>query len=302
MAQRIRAGCTLDPIRVTRVTLGAGILRRMRRLLALPAAITVAVAVAACGGGTKTPPATAISDAPAKTADAGTARLEATVVTTSSKTPTTAAAKPTKVTGQVDFKATRGRFQISAASLGLPAGSGPLDAVLIGQIFYFKGLQGLTAPNKPWIEINLAKLANASGVAGQLQSLNPNSYLIQLRGVTGAVKELGKAKVRGTATTHYGFTVDLNKAAGLAPADQRAAIEAAAKTVVNQSEPTEVWLDGKGRVRRLQQTVQLASSLATGTTTLVLEYFDFGTKVDATPPPADQTSDFTSLLGGTGGG
>ena len=71
---------------------------------------------------------------------------------------------------------------------------------------------------------------------------------------------------------------------------------------MNQSVPTEVWLDGKGRVRRLKQTVQLASGLVSGTTTLVLEYFDFGAKVDATPPPADQTSDFTALLGGTGGG
>ena len=93
----------------------------------------------------------------------------------------------------------------------------------MGQTFYFKGLGGLAPPGKPWIEINLAKLATAGGVAGQLQSINPNSYLVQLRGVTGTVKELGKEKVRGEQTTHYGFTADLNKAARLAPADQRRA-------------------------------------------------------------------------------
>ena len=128
------------------------------------------------------------------------------------------------------------------------------------------------------------------------------AFLLQLKGVTGAVKTVGKEKVRGDNTTHYSFTVDLDKAAQLAPSDQKAGIEAAAKTVVNKQEPTEVWLDGKGRVRRLKQTVQIASGALTGTTNLTLEYFDFGTKVDATPPPADQTADFTQLLGGLGSG
>jgi len=286
----------------------------MRRLLVLSTVSALfPVALVACGG-SKTVPITAISDAPAKTAAAGSAKLDVTVVSTSSKsgptttsksggtTTTTAPAGPTKVTGAVDFKATAGRFDIAAASLGLPAGSGPLQAVLVGQVFYFKGLAGLALPGKPWIKIDLSKIANASGVASQLQSLNPNSYLVQLRGVSGAVRELGKEKVRGDNTTHYSFTVDLDKAAQLAPADQKAGVEAAAKTVVNKQEPTEVWLDSKGRVRRLKQTVEIASGALTGTTNLTLEYFDFGTKVDATPPPADQTADFTQLLGGLGSG
>lgn len=275
----------------------------MRRLLVLS---TVSALLLLGCGGSKTVPTTAISDAPAKTAGAGTAKLEVTVVTTTTKSgaTTTSAppAGPTKVTGSVDFKQTKGSFEIAAASLGLPAGSGPLQAVLIGQVFYFKGLAGLSIPGKPWIKIDLAKVASAGGVAGQLQSLDPNSYLVQLRGVTGAVRDLGKEKVRGDNTTHYSFTVDLDKAAQLAPAAQKAGIEAAAKTVVNKQEPTEVWLDSKGRVRRLKQTVEIASGALTGTTNLTLEYFDFGTKVDASPPPADQTADFTQLVGGLGQG
>jgi hypothetical protein len=278
----------------------------MRRLLVPSMIIALAVTAAGCGSGTKTVPVTAISNAAAKTADAGSAKLHGSVATTTSRsgTTTTAAtpARPTTVDGAFDFRAAKGHFDISAASLGLPTGNGPLELIVIGQVFYLKGLTGLSTAAKPWIQIDQSKLAKAAGVAGQLQSLNPNSYLVQLRGVTGEVKDLGKEKVRGAQTTRYGFTADLNKAASLAPADQRAGIEAAAKTVVNQSVPTEVWLDGKGRVRRLKQTVQLASGLVSGTTTLVLEYYDFGTKVDATAPPADQSSDFTSLLGGVGGG
>ena len=267
----------------------------------------LALLPAACGGTSSPDPAKAVADAPVRTAAGGSAKLEVTVVTVrtssaGSTTTSTAPAPPTKVNGAVDFKATKGSFTIGAASLGLPSGSAPVEAVLIGQVFYFKGLAGLSLPGKPWIKIDLTKLANAGGVAAQIQSLNPNSYLVQLLGVTGAVKTVGKEKVRGDDTTHYSFTVDLDKAAQLAPADQKAGIEAAAKTVVNKQEPTEVWLDGKGRVRRLEQTVQIASGALTGTTNLTLEYFDFGTKVAVAPPPADQTADFTSLLGGSGTG
>jgi len=288
------------------------ILPGMRRLLVL---FTVSASVLVACGGSSTAPTTAITDAPPKTANAGTAKLEVTVVsattnsapTTTAKagkaastTTTTAPAGPTKVTSAVDFKTTKGRFEISAASLGLPAGSGPLQAVLIGQVFYFKGLGGLSLPGKPWIKIDLSKLSGAGGVAGQLQSLDPNSYLVQLKGVTGAVKKIGKEKVRGESTTHYAFTVDLDKAARLAPAEQRAGIEAAAKTVANKTVPTELWLDGAGRVRRFKQKVLITSGLATGTTDLTIEYFDFGTKVEVVAPPADQTADFTQLLSSLG--
>jgi hypothetical protein len=136
----------------------------MRRLLVVSTMSALVLGAAACGG-SKTVPITAISNAPAKTADAGSAKLEVTVaqVTTKGGTTTTAAtpAAPTKVTGSVDFKAATGRFAIGAASLGLPAGSGPVQAILVGQVFYFNGLAGLSLPGKPWIKIDLSKLFGA---------------------------------------------------------------------------------------------------------------------------------------------
>jgi len=272
----------------------------MRRLLVLS---TVSALVLLACGGSKTAPITAISNAPAKTAGAGSAKLEVTVVSSTSKsgatTTTTAAtpAGPTKVTGAVDFKASKGRFQIASPAFG----SQPTDAVLVGQVFYFKGLAGMSLPGKPWIKFDLAK-AGSSSVAAQLQSLNPNSYMAQLSGVSGDVRNVGKENVRGDDTTHYTFTVDLDKAARLAPAAQRAAIGAAAKTLVNKSVPTELWLDAKGRVRRFRQTVVIASGATTNTSDLTLEYYDFGTKVDATPPAADQTTDLTQILSSLGTG
>lgn len=281
----------------------------MRRLLVL---LTVSVSVLVACGGSTTAPTTAITDAPTKTADAGTAKLEVTVVsattnsapTTTAKagkaasTTTTAPAGPTKVTGTVDFKAAKGRFEIASPAFGTQ----PATAVLLGQVFYFKNLAGLSLPGKAWVKFDLSKANRTSSVADQLQSLNPNSYLVQLKGVSGVVKKLGKEKVRGDDTTHYAFTVDLDKAAQLAPAAQRAGIEAAAKTVANKSVPTELWLDGKGRVRRFKQRVVIASGVATGTSDLTLEYFDFGTKVEAIAPPADQTADLTQFLGSIGNG
>ncbi|MBV8690464.1 MAG: hypothetical protein JOZ37_17065 [Actinobacteria bacterium] len=286
----------------------------MRRLFVVTTLSLLVLVPAACGSSGSTDLAKTIADAPAKTAAAGSAKLEATVVQTktssapsttargSATTTSTVPSAPTKITGAVDFKTGRGRFDVAAASLGLPAGSGPLEAILVGQVYYLKGLAGLSLPGKPWIKIDLTKLANGGGVGAQLQSLDPNSYLVQLRGLSGAVHQAGKETVRGEKTTHYTFTVDLDKAAQLAPANRKSAIEAAAKTVANKSIPTEVWLDGKGRVRRFKQSVVLTSGVTSGTTNLTLEYFDFGTKVDATAPSAGETADFTQLLGGSAGG
>jgi hypothetical protein len=53
-----------------------------------------------------------------------------------------------------------------------------------------------------------------------------------------------------------------------------------------------VWVDGDGYVRKLDESLQAGPASVKLEATLS----DFGTKVDVTPPPADQTTDLLQLL------
>lgn len=70
----------------------------------------------------------------------------------------------------------------------------------------------------------------------------------------GAEKVLpyGGEEVEGTSTLRYSFVVDLAAAVAASPPDQRPALEAAAGFIGAVQEPADVWLDGSGRVRRVQ--------------------------------------------------
>ena len=70
--------------------------------------------------------------------------------------------------------------------------------------------------------------------------------------------------------------------------------------------PVEVWLDDKNRVRRyaMDATVPVpedAPEMPEGgemRTSIVAEYYDFGTPVDVQAPPPDQTTEGSKLLSG----
>jgi hypothetical protein len=61
----------------------------------------------------------------------------------------------------------------------------------------------------------------------------------------------------------------------------------------------DVWVDGDGRLRRLEYEMELSdvdgARVAVGVT---MELYDFGVEVDVVAPPADETTDLFELLGG----
>ncbi len=133
----------------------------------------------------------------------------------------------------------------------------------------------------------------------------PTRQLVYLRGVAGSVDKLGTGKVRGKQTTHYRAVVDLNKAAAKGgPKTQRACGEIERQLGTSEL-PVEVWLDGQGRVRRflMSVTTPVSDTSSTGTdhhkarakTTIVEEFYGFGTPVEVNPPPSDQTADLSEL-------
>jgi hypothetical protein len=272
----------------------------MRRLAAVGGAGTLLLA--ACGGGASAS-ATLLRDAPKRTTDARTARMEVAVDQSGAKGQQAAA--PIKIDGEADFSARRGHMLIDLSQLGLPGP--PIDAVFDNAMVYEKFPPALGAalpPGKSWVKVDLASAGKSVGAAGlsQAQAGDPSQTLDYLRGVTGNVARVGTDEIRGTHTTHYRTTVDLKKAAEQSPT-ARDRINSTIKLLGSSAQPLDVWIDAQGRVRRINYTVDLSKSKATtpsipGSATFTLDLFDFGVPVQATVPPADQIADLSALSGG----
>jgi hypothetical protein len=146
---------------------------------------------------------------------------------------------------------------------------------------------------KPWVKIDLSKLASLKGVnfsqllqtAGQQ---DPTQALQVLQSI-GDVKEVGSDQVDGVDTTHYAGTIDPQKAAAKYAGN---AVGSMLKQAGTKPIPIDVWVDGDGYVRKVVESMNVATVAVKVEATMS----DFGTKVDVTPPPADQTIDLAALL------
>jgi len=287
----------------------------MRRLAAIGATIgalaLLTAVLGACGGGTSSPAATLLRDAPKKTTAAGTSRME--IVIDRPPTQATpgaqgAALPPVKITGEADYQAHRGHMLIDLSQFGLPGP--PIDAVFDNATVYEKFPKALGAPlppGKSWVKVDVATAGrsigvNLGGLAASQQG-DPSQTLDFLRGASDAVTRVGAEDVRGTPTTHYRAVVDLNKAADRSPT-AREAIKSTIKLLGSSTQPVDVWVDAQGRARRLKYTVDLSKSKVAastpgvpGSVTFTLELFDFGVPVQAVVPPADQVVDLSALTG-----
>jgi hypothetical protein len=281
----------------------------LRRVAAVGAAI--GLLAAACGGGGTATAVTVVRDAPKKTSDAHTSRVEVLI-----ERPGAAGAQPTgpiRTTGEFDFVAHRGHMLIDLSQLGLPGP--PIDAVYDNTFVYTK-LPRALAPGLPagksWVKVDLAAAGRTIGVdvAGlsQGQAGDPSQTFDFLRGASDDVTRVGTEEVRGTQTTHYKAVLDLNKAAEESPS-AREAIKSAIKVLGSSKQPADVWIDASGLLRRMRYVADLSKSKTAASTpgapanvTFTIDLFDFGVPVNATVPPADQVVDLSALTGKSGGG
>ena len=268
------------------------------RLLAVLLAAATVIAGPACGGGDDGTPVAVLASASTQTVDAKSSRVALTVEIDDSTAP----GGKRKITGEgaFDFATGHGTMAMDTAALGLPGVSGSIQVISLGQEMYVQVPAGLL-PGKPWLKIDLATLGQSAGfdVSG-LQQLGSNDPSASLRFLKGAqnVEERGEAEVRGVNTTQYHFTIDLEKTKAEVPADLRDDIDRLIEQLGSSTLPADAWVDAEERVRRVRMTI--AGKGAVGDSVVTQEYFDFGTKVDAVAPPADQVSDFAQLLQGAG--
>ncbi|MER7481850.1 hypothetical protein ABTX60_30180 [Streptomyces sp. NPDC126510] len=165
---------------------------------------------------------------------------------------------------------------------------------VIDQVLYQKLPKGQAPGGKPWIKIDLGKVAAQQG-AGDGSMSDPARSAAYAKAITDKdVTEKGKVTVNGVQTTRYRVSVDV---ADLPNGDTL-------RKQVGPTLPMDVWLDDEGRMRRQQidMTVKTpeakqssGSSSAPGKVTVrtVMDFTDFGTEVEADEPPAGQVTDMT---------
>ncbi|OKI01936.1 hypothetical protein A6A06_12475 [Streptomyces sp. CB02923] len=146
---------------------------------------------------------------------------------------------------------------------------------------------------KSWLKVDLKKLLAQSGSSAQYE--DPTASFNYTKGISDKdVTKVGSETVDGTATTHYKVSVDV---AELAKGNEQQAKQLRAQ--LGDRLPLDIWLDGQGRVR--QEKVEVApkggkqgSSGARTAVSTTLKFSDFGTDVNVTAPPAEDTVDITA--------
>lgn len=197
--------------------------------------------------------------------------------------------------GVIDFKT-----PATDLTATLPGGMGSVELRYLSGVLYAKlpaALAGMVpgAASTSWVSVNLSALAQAR-LGTSLQQLvaaapsDPGQLLTYLRGAGQDVKNAGPARIGGIATTRYTTTIDLDKAAANLPARARAALAQFEQHLGTHQLPTELWIDGQGRLRQM--------TVAAKQNELTLTLSDFGTPVSVAAPPANQTKDLTALITG----
>ena len=205
--------------------------------------------------------------------------------------------------GKFDFGQRVGEYSASASAFGVP-GNEKVRGLFLGDGAVLLGLNALR--NQPGFESvpegkEWLKLDPNTVDTGEVAQRDPSSSLDALRGATGKVTRVGSDEVRGVKTTHYRVTFDLAKAISNAPEAQRDRVETSVIALGTRSIPADVWVDGKGRVRKLRLRLKGGTVVDPGS--VQFEFFDLGTPVTVTQPDPNTVVDLGEILGGatTGG-
>jgi hypothetical protein len=274
----------------------------MRRVTGWTAAVTVLVlALGACGGGagerSEPDPGTLISASVDRTSR-GTAAVSAKVALRRGDDSATIQT----MEGEQDFEAQSSSLSImSPLSRFDPSlADQHIDMIGIGNGAYQR-IEGLELPaGKEWVAYSSADFGVTESDRQAFGSGDPADGLQFLSGVRKA-REVGTAEVRGTPTTKYAVTIDLDRmmdllAKGskvLSPQFGRMLKQLRAEVDLANL-PGAVWLDGQGRVRRFEYSIDAPNQQGISTVATT-EFYDFGEPVSIVAPPVDETVPFAEV-------
>lgn len=289
----------------------------MRLRVGMVLAAAAAFAAAGCGGGggggtttsatdtgTSSDAKAVLAAAPQKVKNANSSKVSFSITIDSDKL-SDALTIPGE--GEFDYAAKEGRLTMdygSVLSAAGQSGSGDMEILTKGSVYYVKWplLSTAVKAKTPWISFDITKLDQITGIdTSSLRSVNqgdPSQTLVYLK-AAGTVEDQGTEDVDGVSTTKYHAVIDLDKIAGLAPADQRKSVAASVKTLEDTygiSElPMDVWIDDQGLPHKLFYEIQAKVQGTKVDSSLEMKLSDYGVDVNVEPPPANQVTDLASL-------
>jgi hypothetical protein len=275
--------------------------RRARRVLVL---IAAALAVAGCGGGGGAASFDPVASA-ATTVKAKTAKLvfDTSIAGNGQKLHMTGV-------GSADFENKAASMTFDVGDLlrgsGLPSTAGETWTIVTDGLVTYMHAPALAQQlpgKKEWLKLDVEKVAKSHSVdLGQFRQLtqnDPTQMLAYLRATSGKVEEVGTERIRGVETTHYRAKVDLDKVADQAPPSlrktYRASIQSLKQGLGTDTIPVDVWVDNDNLVRRLAEHLPVAGG---GKIDFSVDFYDFGAPVTVSSPPASETLDLGTVLGG----
>jgi hypothetical protein len=254
--------------------------RRTRRWIGAGVAVVVVAIVAvlvAQGGGSGGGPLNAIAKAAEVTRrePGGRALIHATVRVASSGEGITE-------TGSMTFDDSgraRGNLTVEGHRSGQEA---HVEVIASGTKAYASSDQFDSLPEgKKWLEVDLSAAVKGSGSPVPAEN-GPTEGLKILERVEGAEK-VGEEEVDGVPTTHY---------RGTFPTPE----EVFGVKVDYSALDVEVWIDGQGRVRRLQAVVSGVLDEEETTTEMTIDYVEFGGVPKIEPPSPEEVFDVTGEI------
>ncbi|MFF7331151.1 hypothetical protein ACIQU5_09420 [Streptomyces sp. NPDC090306] len=164
----------------------------------------------------------------------------------------------------------------------------PITELLAPGALFMKN-RGAGVPADKWVRVDTATLSDGNLVTGG--ATDPFAAAELLRGTRAATFE-GRTEVGGVAVRHYRGTADLALAAGEASAGNRKPLGAAAKGFATARVPFDVYLDDRGRVRKVRHRFSFVNghrgtagtAVAVSSTTLL---YGFGVPAEVRLPDAD---------------
>lgn len=248
----------------------------MKRRLGVSVVVGL-LAVSACGsGGTATLSPAAAIRAAATQSTSGSSKLDIQI-------DSSAGGQNVSIAGTGAFGYSSG---VVTGSMTISVGQTKIEERVTGGNLY------LQIPGQPgFYKIALSALVGTS----LADSSNPTSQTQVLTAIGDDAKKVGTQTIRGTKTTHYSGTIDvataLSKLGGFAAASVKKLQQNGVAKL-----PVEVYLDSKGRLRRMTEHVTLTVK---GVPTVVdtrIDFYDYGTSVDVQVPSPDQVHDGSALL------
>jgi hypothetical protein len=226
---------------------------------------------------------TAVRTAYDKTAEAETARM-----TISMKLSAQSESITTNGKGALDLEE-------GDSAMTLTVGGKNIEQRVVDQVLYQKVPGQKVKGGKTWMKIDLKKVAQSQGVNGR-QIGDPAQSAAYAKAITDKdVTKVGTQTIDGVHTTHYRVSVDVAQLPGAGRLREQ----------VGPTLPMHVWLDDDGRLRRQQIDMRIDAPASAGAQpdnsaapqqvkmSMVMDFSDFGTEVDAEAPPAGQVADMT---------